>query len=291
MTGRERGVATTDFARTIWILWWQGFDEAPELVQRCLGSWRTLNPGWTVVELDSRNVSQYVSLDQVLGEGRTDVSMQARSDIVRINILAAYGGVWVDATCLCRASLDSWLDRYMTSGFFAFRKPGRDRLLSTWFLAAVKGNYLVAGYRDRVNSYWRSNRFVNGCLDCGRRRLILRPLIALGHRGTRFTRLWFWPIVTKRLKGYPYYWFHYLMEELIRTDPKSRKAWDSVPEFRARPIVAFARPTKLVQHLTPTTKDFIDGADAPLYKLSWKYDSDEAKSGTVIHYLLETAAR
>jgi len=68
--------------------------------------------------------------------------------------LKKYGGVWVDATTLCNKSLDEWLPEYITHGFFGFRNPGPDRLLSSWFLYGEPDNYIVTKWFDRVKIYW-----------------------------------------------------------------------------------------------------------------------------------------
>jgi mannosyltransferase OCH1-like enzyme len=38
--------------RVIWMLWLQGWHQAPELVRACAETWRRRNPGWTVRRLD-----------------------------------------------------------------------------------------------------------------------------------------------------------------------------------------------------------------------------------------------
>ena len=34
---------------TIYILWFQGFDNAPLLVKNCVQSWKHYNPDWNIV--------------------------------------------------------------------------------------------------------------------------------------------------------------------------------------------------------------------------------------------------
>ncbi len=48
--------------RTIWILWLQGRENAPELVKRCLRSWEYHNPGWTIRVLDAETLPAYIDL-------------------------------------------------------------------------------------------------------------------------------------------------------------------------------------------------------------------------------------
>jgi len=42
----------------------------------------------------------------------------------------------------------------MSRGFFAWHRPGPDRLLSSWFLAAVPGNKLIRAWERLLRAYW-----------------------------------------------------------------------------------------------------------------------------------------
>lgn len=108
----------------LYILWFQGFDKAPDVVKWCVHSWKRYNPTWNIVLLDDTNLHEYV-----------DVKVD-NSDIVRM-LLLRNGGLWVDATVFCHKPLDDWLPAYTTSGFFAFTP------MSTWFMYAEKGHPLI----------------------------------------------------------------------------------------------------------------------------------------------------
>lgn len=49
--------------RIIWMLWLQGYKNAPFLVQKCYESVKSRNPDWTIVLLDEQNVRDFISLD------------------------------------------------------------------------------------------------------------------------------------------------------------------------------------------------------------------------------------
>ena len=53
------------FNKTIWLIWFQGWDNAPEIAERCLDSWRYYNPEWTIVLLDDTNYKDYCKIDEV----------------------------------------------------------------------------------------------------------------------------------------------------------------------------------------------------------------------------------
>lgn len=147
--------------KKLFILWYQGFENAPFVVKKCLESWKFHNPTWEIIELDSINLIKYIDIDLVIDRTNKTIGLTELSDIIRFILLNTYGGLWVDSTCFCTISLDTWLDNYVKTGFFAFDKPGPDRLLSTWFLYAEKNNYLLQCWLDAVINYWKEHNKIH----------------------------------------------------------------------------------------------------------------------------------
>jgi hypothetical protein len=138
--------------RVLWLCWMQGWDQAPPLVRKCLASWQQHHRDWDVRALDLTDLRLLLDLPDLRGKQITPTSF---SDLARIMLLHEFGGVWADATLLCRRPLESWLPAQMHSGFFAFDRPGGSRPLSSWFLAAHEGNELVGRWCAAVLDYWR----------------------------------------------------------------------------------------------------------------------------------------
>ena len=138
---------------TIYILWFQGFKNAPELVKRCVNSWKYYNPSWNIILIDDNNLKEYVYLENY----KINFNKTALSDVVRILLLKLYGGLWVDATTFCNKPLNDWLPNYIKEGFFAFDKPGPDRLLSSWFLYSDKNNYIIDKWCNKTLEYYKNN--------------------------------------------------------------------------------------------------------------------------------------
>lgn len=179
--------------KTIWILWFQGWKNAPVVSLKCLETWKENNPGWNIIELDEQNLSQYINLDEFIPDiKKKNISLTALSDIIRIDLLKKYGGVWADSTVFCHKPLDDWLFQQLNEGFFAFNKPGPDRLLSSWFLAAHENNYLISKWHDKVKDYWLSRNSTN-----------------------------------------EYYWFHYLFGNLAAENKLFKNMWNNVPIISA----------------------------------------------------------
>ncbi|WP_062307394.1 capsular polysaccharide synthesis protein [Demequina subtropica] len=144
--------------KTIWILWLQGWDDAPRLVQSCVESWRRANPTWTVRTIDRSDVATLVP-DLAIDPG---VKPAAQSDRIRLALLDRFGGAWADATTFCMEPLDSWLPDPLPTGFFAFRAPRPGRALSSWFLAAESGSPIIAGWHAASERYWSERSRASG---------------------------------------------------------------------------------------------------------------------------------
>lgn len=184
--------------RKIYIFWDSGLDTAPEMVRFCVNSWIRMNPGWEVIFLDQAAADAFVLRSALPSTLRP----AAYADILRIKILSQHGGVWADATCLCTRPLDGVLPLlFCQCDFFAFHRPGSDRLIASWFLAAAKDSAPMKGWDRLVEDFWK----------------------------------------TQTVERCPYFWCHYLFEYLILRDPAARRAWRHTPKLDAAPPHALQR--------------------------------------------------
>ena len=130
--------------KTIWIYWDAGIENAPEIVQWCVKSWKYHNPSWKINVLDSNDVKDIMPLKE----------KAAFSDILRIKLLEEHGGLWVDATTFCNKPLDDWLENYARNSFFAFSDPQPAYKICSWFLYGEKNNSLITKWKHAVDNYW-----------------------------------------------------------------------------------------------------------------------------------------
>lgn len=49
--------------KILWMLWLQGMDNAPYVVQKCAESWKKQNPNWEIRYLDENTVKDYLDID------------------------------------------------------------------------------------------------------------------------------------------------------------------------------------------------------------------------------------
>ena len=52
---------TSPMPRIVWLLWFQGWDSAPDVARRVRQSWEDLNPGWEVRALDDTTLPKYIN--------------------------------------------------------------------------------------------------------------------------------------------------------------------------------------------------------------------------------------
>ena len=144
--------------KVIFIYWAQKFINAPTVVKKCLLSWKLKNPTWEIIELNDDNLSEYINIEEEIPDfQKKKITKTSYSDIIRILLLAKYGGCWCDATTFCNQSLDIWLNKNILTGFFGFDKPGKDRLLSSWFLYSEKNNFIIQKWKEKTILYWKNH--------------------------------------------------------------------------------------------------------------------------------------
>ena len=239
---------TKTVPKIIWILWFQGWEEAPIIVKKCLNTWIEHNPDWTINKLTNDNLSDFIDIEAIIpGYKQKSIPPETLSDIIRIALLNKYGGIWVDSTLYCNIPLNNWLHKVISnSGFFAFANPGPDRMLSNWFLVSYENNTIIQKWYEEAVKYWST-----------------------------------------RNKRDNYFWSHYLFADIYNFENEFKRAWDNTPKFSADAPHHFLPYDKtFYEKLTKQEKKIIDTTTIPVFKLTHKYDTDKAFKGSVIHYLV-----
>lgn len=141
--------------KTIWLLWLQGWDKAPWLVQQVKESWKKLNPGWNVELVDEKNLEKYTTIDYI----KTIKSPAAKSDAIRLNLLATHGGVWADSTLLCMHPLDNWIYEALDSaGFWMYHGRDEGRGPASWFIISTINSPIIQKWKNACDKYWKNRQ-------------------------------------------------------------------------------------------------------------------------------------
>lgn len=175
--------------KTIWLLWLQGWDNnVPLLIQMIKYSWIKQNSDWNIELVSEDNLKNYISIPNYYYNIPTP---QAKSDYIRLALLATYGGVWADASLPCLISLDLWIyDALEPVGFWMYHGRDRGNGPASWFIISIKQSYIIQTWRNECENFWK----------------LYNPGDIL-----------------------EYYWMDYLFNDLMKNDLKFLDEWKKVP--------------------------------------------------------------
>lgn len=151
--------------KTVWVLWWQGMDKAPDVVKVCFASIKYYLSDWNIVLLTENNYQNYVTIpDYILKKKDKGIISYAHfADIIRLELLIKYGGLWIDSTVLC-TSKDVPIS-ILKSDLFVFQsqKPGADgnaTLMSNWLICAKSNHIILRLTLHLLYEYWKKNDYL-----------------------------------------------------------------------------------------------------------------------------------
>lgn len=93
----------------IWVMWWQGLNHVPPIVELCINSILRNKGNHPVYFLDKANYKEYIDLPVGLEEklvGKNNIAHL--TDVIRFGLLSKYGGIWLDATIYVSKPIDGW---------------------------------------------------------------------------------------------------------------------------------------------------------------------------------------
>lgn len=150
------------YGKNVWILWWQGEENAPIIVKNCIQSVRKYTNNLIVITKD--NYNSYVNIDNnIISKFKKGIiTIQNLSDIIRMNLLSNYGGYWVDATIYLT---DNVFDSIMDWSFFS---PKSNHSLCKNISNGKWCGFFIGGYdvilyrfmRDCFNNYWKKHNII-----------------------------------------------------------------------------------------------------------------------------------
>lgn len=156
----DTGVEKHGKEAPIWYFWLQGEENLPPIPKLCLQSIRKHANGHEVIVLSADNYKEYVDIPDILIEkyrlGRIKAAHFA--DILRVELLAQQGGLWLDATMLVTRDLPQEI---FEVPFFSVKTESRRYFVSqcrwaVFCLGAQKGNPLFVQLASLFEQYLMS---------------------------------------------------------------------------------------------------------------------------------------
>lgn len=144
----------------IWLLWFQGWNNVPDIVTICKKSIERYKGNRKIIYLDKKNYQEYVNIPKDIIDMHKNgiISNTNYSDIIRMELLKKYGGLWLDATVFLTDELES----YITDGScFVYQfprvQPG-SKTISTWLIYAHNNNVIIEETLKLLYIYWRTEK-------------------------------------------------------------------------------------------------------------------------------------
>lgn len=154
--------SVTGGTRRIWVMWWQGEENAPELVKACIASMRRNANGAEVVVITKHNFREYADIPQhILDKHELGyVSFAQLSDIMRVYLISRHGGLWLDSTVYVSKPIpDSVFDARFYSQHTKYKKTAfvqNDRI-HCFIIGGAPGSKLFMFEREFLADYWRDH--------------------------------------------------------------------------------------------------------------------------------------
>lgn len=147
----------------IWVCWWQGLENAPEIVNVCVESIKQNAGKHEVICITEKNYREYVQFPSWIEKKREQniISRTILSDILRMALLAKYGGIWIDSTFFCR---ETCFDEYLTLPIWSIKRPDylHCSVASGYFAnyslgCTYENRWVFCIIRDFLYNYWKEN--------------------------------------------------------------------------------------------------------------------------------------
>lgn len=153
----------------IYFCWMQGEENLPPVVQCCYNSLKFNAGKYKIVFIDEKNFADYVTLPEHIlkkfSEGK--ITRTHFSDIIRVNLLEKFGGLWLDSTVLVTEPLENykefWKMPFFSQKFyqeksnftFYFTNPAYGRWATFILGTGILHNPFFALMKDFYNEYWK----------------------------------------------------------------------------------------------------------------------------------------
>ncbi|PEJ58457.1 glycosyl transferase [Bacillus sp. AFS002410] len=119
---------------------WFGGKEKPDIVKKCIKSWRVILPEYEIIEWNEMNFN--TNCNKYVNEAYESKKFAFVSDYVRLHALYEIGGIYLDTDVEVFKSFNDLLHH---DAFWGFEQ---ENFIATSTIGAVKGNQLIKLFLD-----------------------------------------------------------------------------------------------------------------------------------------------
>lgn len=210
----------------IWMYWHSGETNSPPLSRICFRSWRERNPEFDVRVISEESLLTYVNPGDVVPDWRL-LPVVKQTNLIRLMLLAKYGGIWADATLYCARPIRDWgLSASRTSCVTVVVPESSDKILDTFFIASrPAGAFITHWLREYVKFIMPIPTQISSATT---KRLLNRyPLLK-----PRLMRWLFATMLVRDRVGAPYFAAQYVATKMLLIRPSAAWSWITNPKLR-----------------------------------------------------------
>lgn len=153
-------------SRTFWWCWLQGIENAPPICKICLESLNRHYPDYAINIVSFKDINNGIvtfpkHIVDKFNAGK--ISPTQMSDILRLELLINYGGIWIDS-CVLATGREPY---YLHYPLFIFQGTWRNQpahLGSSWFIVSESESPILKTTRDLLYKFWEEHDSINGAL-------------------------------------------------------------------------------------------------------------------------------
>lgn len=155
-----------DYKNKVWIFWYQGFEQAPELVKTTINEIKKILHDKEIIILTKENLSKYIELPKYINEKfeKNLIPIAHYSDLIRLELLTKYGGLWIDSTVLLTGRpffVDCDIPLFVFKDISLFRKQKLPVVASNWLIYSNGKSNILFLTKELLFKYWEKNNYVS----------------------------------------------------------------------------------------------------------------------------------
>jgi len=129
----------------IWVCWWQGEKNAPEIIKKCLALIRKNAGDHTVVFIDKNNYKEYAYIPSyIIKKFEAGViTITHFSDILRTALLYEHGGLWIDSTVFVSKQIPNCIFK---THLFSQKENEKEFIAKRRWATFIIGGSIAIGY-------------------------------------------------------------------------------------------------------------------------------------------------
>lgn len=154
-----------DFKNKVWIFWYQGIQNAPDLVKSTIKSVQRVLKDSNVIVLTKENIHEYIQLPDYIEEkfNKGIIPMAHYSDLIRLDLLTKYGGLWIDSTVFLTKKpffVESDMPLFVYKNISLYTKEDLPVAASNWLIYSNGKSNILFLTKKLMFKYWEKSNHV-----------------------------------------------------------------------------------------------------------------------------------